>query len=104
MGEILLCLKDSNGKTREVAYQLLLVMAHARNNIANFFKIVMAGLGAKTPHMRSATVLALSRLVYECAREDMAVHGLLPARLKSHAQLLTSRKIVRPNNDIQRHV
>jgi len=83
MGEILLCLKDSNGKTREMAYQLLLVMANARNNITDFFKIVLAGLGAKTPHMRSAAVLAMSRLVYEFARDDVEVQELLPALLST---------------------
>ena len=30
VGEVLLCLKDSNAKAREAAYELLLAMAHAR--------------------------------------------------------------------------
>ena len=65
--EVLLCLKDSNAKTREAAYQLLLAMADAREDIDDFLRIVSAALGARTPHMRSAAVMALSRLVFEFA-------------------------------------
>mmetsp|Transcript_6037 Transcript_6037/g.8557 ORF Transcript_6037/g.8557 Transcript_6037/m.8557 type:complete len:1336 (-) Transcript_6037:89-4096(-) len=81
--EVLLCLKDSNGKTREAAYQLLLSMASVRSNMLEYFRIVLAALGAQTPHMRSAAVMALSRLVFEYARDDVEVQTLLPSLLET---------------------
>ena len=48
MGEVLLCLKDANGKTRESAYQLLLKKAKLKNDMTHCFKIIVAALGAKT--------------------------------------------------------
>jgi len=82
-GEVLLCLKDSNGKTREAAYELLLSMCQSRNDMADFFQIVLAALGAQTPHMRSAAVMALSRLVFEYSRTDDTVRDLLPGLLQT---------------------
>jgi ribosomal RNA-processing protein 12 len=87
MGEVLLCLKDSNAKTRDAAYKLLLTMATSRDDITEFFKIVLAALGAQTPHMRSAAVMALSRLVYEYSREDETVKELLPHLMQTVAVL-----------------
>ena len=87
MGEVLLCLKDSNAKTRDTAYKLLLAMATSRDDITEFFKIILAALGAQTSHMRSAAVMALSRLVYEYAREDETVQGLLPHLMETVAVL-----------------
>jgi len=81
--EVLLCLKDSNGKTREAAYQLLLSMATVRSNMLEYFRMVLAALGAQTPHMRSAAVMALSRLVFEYARDDVEVQTLLPSLLET---------------------
>jgi len=83
MGEVLLCLKDSNGKTREASYQLLIKMAEKRDDMVDFFQIVLAALGAQTSHMRSGAVMALSRLVFEYAREDETVQELLPQLLQT---------------------
>ena len=83
MGEVLLCLKDSNAKTREAAYQLLLAMAVARDDMTDYFRIVLAALGAQTAHMRSAAVMALSRLAFEYARADNTVQGLLPSLMQT---------------------
>jgi ribosomal RNA-processing protein 12 len=80
--EVLLCLKDSNGKTREAAYQLLLSMA-AFGDIVEFVKVTVAALGSETSHMRSAVVMALSRLVYEQGWENDTFHSLLPGLLKT---------------------
>ena len=82
-GEVLLCLKDSNGKTRALAYELLLSMARVFNDMNAFFPIVVGALAAKTPHMRSAAVMALSRLVFEFTRHDATVQALLPSLLKT---------------------
>ena len=87
MGEVLLCLKDSNAKTRESAYQLLLAMAKSRDDMTDFFKIILAALGAQTPHMRSAAVMALSRLTFEYARHDFTVQSLLPSLMQTVAVL-----------------
>jgi ribosomal RNA-processing protein 12 len=97
MGEVLLCLKDSNGKTREAAYQLLLAMAEVRNDMTDFFQIILAALGAQTPHMRSAAVMALSRLVFEYARTDDTVQALLPSLLETVVVLFdeNSREVIK---------
>lgn len=47
-------------------------------SLTEFLRMVLGGLGASTPHMRSASLLALSRLVYDWAH-TAAVHSLLPA-------------------------
>jgi ribosomal RNA-processing protein 12 len=97
MGEVLLCLKDSNAKTREAAYQLLLEMAVARDDMTDYFKIILAALGAKTTHMRSAAVMALSRLTFEYARHDLTVQSLLPSLMQTVAFLFddSSREVTK---------
>lgn len=61
VGEVLLCLKDANGKAREAAYQTLSTMAQVKkqDDLAEFSQIVLAALAAETPHMRSAAVRLL---------------------------------------------
>lgn len=83
IGEVILCLKDANCKTRECAYQLLLSMAQAKGDITQYFQIIVAALGAQTPHMRSAAVMSLSRLVFEYARTDFTVQSFLPSLLQT---------------------
>jgi ribosomal RNA-processing protein 12 len=96
MGEVLLCLKDSNGKTREAAYQLLLSMGK-RSDISNLIQVVTAALGAETPHMRSAAVMALSRIVFECTRENEGLPPLLPSPLQTVLVLIDeqSREVIK---------
>lgn len=81
--EAILCLKDSNRKTREAAYRLILSLANASNSITEFIKIVVGALGAETTHMRSAAVMALSRIVFEFSRKDEEVENLLPHMLRT---------------------
>ena len=97
MGEVLLCLKDSNAKTRDAAYKLLLAMAVARDDMADYFRIVLSALGAQTTHMRSAAVMALSRLAFEYAREDHAVQELLPSLMQTVSVLFddSSREVTK---------
>jgi len=101
MGELLLCLKDSNTKTRESAYQLLLSMTrlHEGQNgsLEAFFTIILGALGGQTPQMRSAAVMALSRLVFEYARNDMSVQSLLPSLLQTVMVLFdeNSREVIK---------
>jgi len=96
MGEVLLCLKDSNAKTREAAYQLLLTMAEVRDDMTDFFQIILAALGAQTPHMRSGAVMAISRLVFEY-RDDYTVQQLLPQVLQTVTILFDekSREVIK---------
>lgn len=63
--EVVLCTKDSNGRTRELAYNVLVLLAVARGNPADAVKTVVGGLAAATPHARSAAVLALGHLQLE---------------------------------------
>jgi ribosomal RNA-processing protein 12 len=80
--EVLLCLKDSNGKAREAAFQLLLAMAR-KNGLKSFLPVLAAGLGAETSDMRSATVTALSRVVFEFGRDDIEFQSILQSLLQT---------------------
>ena len=96
MGEVLLCLKDANGKCRDAAYQFLLTMA-ARDEMKSFLQKLTAALGAETPHMRSAAVMALSRLVFEYAWNDPSFQALLPSLLSTVLVLIDedSREVIK---------
>jgi len=114
MGEIILCLKDRNTKTRELAYQLILSMYYSIENVTTttmddddnnnsnmkyqFFQVVTAGLAGQTPAMRSASVMALSRLIFEVARSDDTIHGLLPDLLSTVLLLLQKGSSGSTNN------
>lgn len=82
VGEMLLCLKDANGKAREAAYGALSAMAAVRfgqqEDLADFVQLVLAGLAAETPHMRSAAVLALAHLIFEFAPQAPAFRAGIP--------------------------
>lgn len=95
--EVLLCLKDSNGKAREAAYQLLVAMAAVQDNKTEIFRIIAAALGAQTAHMRSAAVVAMSRLVFEYARAEDSVYELLPSLLQTVIVLFDeeSREVIK---------
>ena len=72
IGEVIICTKESNAKAREAAFDVLVSTAKAMSKcgqLADMFNMVIAGLAAKTSHMRSATVFALSRLLYDFANE-----------------------------------
>lgn len=89
LSEVVICCKENNERARETAYDLLVQMGHrmvsANNapidntkvphmssdapagvaNIEEFFTMVSAGLAGSTPHMISASITAISRLLYE---------------------------------------
>ncbi|CAN6471177.1 unnamed protein product [Victoria cruziana] len=86
--EIILSLKETNKKTRNRAYELLVKIGHAygdaehggtRDNLLHFFNMVVGCLGGKTPQMISATVKGLARLAYEFSDLVTAVSNLLPS-------------------------
>ena len=82
-GESLVCLKDSNAKTRDAAYKLLLSLSRHDQDPTAFFQMISAAVASNTPYMRSAALMALSRLVFEYGREDIAVQRLMPTLLKT---------------------
>ena len=96
-GEVLLCLKDSKAKTRDSAYQVLLSLAKATGNVSDFLRVIMSALAAETTHMRSAAVMAASRLVFELAREETSMQLALPSLLQTVLILFDeqSREVVK---------
>jgi ribosomal RNA-processing protein 12 len=71
--EAILCTKESNEKCRNLSYQILYALGRhsgrlfdssPEDSMKMFFNVILAGL-AGTPHMVSATIGALARLVYE---------------------------------------
>lgn len=59
-----------------------------RGGLATLFVMVMAGLVAQTPHMQSATVMALTRLIHEFASE---LEGFMPRLLLAVISLLRTK-------------
>lgn len=96
LGEVLLCLKDPNSKSREMSYQVLLSMA-LRCGVSEVTKLVAAALGAATPHMRSAAVMALSRLTFVYGKNDTTFHAMLPSLLRTVLILIDedSREVIK---------
>lgn len=64
--------------------------APVKANLSEFFKMVLAGIAASTPHMRSATLLALSRLIYEFS-DRAVVHSMLEPILDTALLLLKEK-------------
>jgi ribosomal RNA-processing protein 12 len=94
IGEIMLCTKEANGKAREAAFDLLLAMArlmhHTQpsNGLMEFLQMLLGGLAARTPHMRSAAVICLSRVVFEFGREEILIQQAMPQLMKTVLMLL----------------
>ncbi|KAI3404779.2 RRP12 [Candida oxycetoniae] len=96
--EIIMATKDVNEKTRGLSYQILIKMGHKMRNgglvdnskvpgfepgaeptqasLTEFFTMVSAGLAAQNPHMISATITAISCLVFEF-RGDLPAETLV---------------------------
>lgn len=87
LSEIILCTKDSNEKTRELSYSILIEMGRIMSkggliknsqipgfdadmpdseaSLKEYFTMISAGLAGGAQHMISATITAISCLVYE---------------------------------------
>lgn len=88
VAEVILCTKDVNEKSRETAFEILIQMANKMDSsegviklscipnydpntpdqpssVAEFFRIISAGLIGESQHMVSATITAYSCLVFE---------------------------------------
>ncbi|KAK7363336.1 hypothetical protein VNO77_05476 [Canavalia gladiata] len=91
--EIILALKETNKKTRNRAYDILVEIGRAfgdekiGGNRKDFFLTVAGSLGGETPHMMSATAKGLARLAYEFSDLVLTAFDLLP-----HIFLLFQRK------------
>lgn len=94
VGEIMLCTKEANGKAREAAFELLVAMGNlmkakqAETGLMEYVQMILGGLAARTPHMRSASVICLSRLVFEFGRTDAVIQQAMPEMLKTVLMLL----------------
>lgn len=84
LGEVILALKDQSRKTRDAAYDLLVSLGHrmmetkvdssvlsadSQNTthplMSEYVCMLLGGLAGTSPHMQSAAILALARIVYE---------------------------------------
>lgn len=76
IAEVILCTKEVNERTRAAAFECLIAIgtriielntarAGAVPELGEYFSMVVAGLAGQTSHMQSATILALSRLLYQ---------------------------------------
>ena len=117
IGEVLMCTKEPNSKTRAAAFDLLVAMANRMSvpatpqtrlttslkqeqesttsvspattplNVTPFLLTVVAGLAGTSTHMMSATLAALARLIFE-------FKGRIP---KYHINLLIAGDLVFPH-------
>ncbi|BFI25857.1 ribosomal RNA-processing protein 12 [Marchantia polymorpha subsp. ruderalis] len=89
ISEIILATKEANKKSRNGAYDLLIKIGHAmddldsdRTNLMRFFNMILACLAGTTPHMISAAVASLARLIYEFSSDLChTIPHLLPTAL-----------------------
>ena len=87
LSEVVISTKETNEKAREAAYHLLIVMGEkiaeggtimqtkvpnmpadaptVEASLEEFFTMVSAGLAASTPHMISASITAMTRILYQ---------------------------------------
>ncbi|KAK9765775.1 pre-rRNA processing protein [Basidiobolus ranarum] len=82
LSEAIVCTKEVNERSRNLAYDLLVVMGNRMEeggvvmagemesdtqnaNISEYFTMVTAGLAGSSAHMISATITSLSRLLFE---------------------------------------
>ncbi|XP_057767673.1 uncharacterized protein LOC130987961 [Salvia miltiorrhiza] len=86
--EIILALKETNKKTRNRAYDVLVQIGHAcgdeeksgkKETLQQFFTMVAGGLAGETPHMISAAMTGLARLAYEFSDLVSAAYNILPS-------------------------
>lgn len=86
--EIILALKETNKKTRNRAYDILVQIGHAcedevksgkKDTLHQFFNMVAGGLAGETPHMISAAMTGLARLAYEFSDLVSAAYNILPS-------------------------
>ena len=117
LSEVVISAKEVNEKARTAAFDLLVLMARkmtqggqidqsqiphmaadapvAQASLEEFFTMVSAGLVGSTPHMVSASITALTRILYEFASQ--LPHAVIEDLVQTMNLFLTStnREIVR---------
>ena len=117
LSEVVISAKEVNEKARSAAFDLLVLMARkmsqggpiyqsqiphmatdapvAQASLEEFFTMVSAGLVGSTPHMISASITALTRILYEFASQ--LPHAVIEDLVQTMDLFLTSanREIVR---------
>lgn len=94
VGEIILCTKEANGKAREIAFEVLISMAslmdskNKQKGLTDFLEMITGGLAGQTPHMRSATVVSLSRVIFEFGKTNDQIKTVMPMLLETILLLL----------------
>lgn len=88
--EVLLGVKETNARARTQAHELLVAWGRRMSrggrfstptvqgrdaSLHEYFTMMLAGLAGHTPHMISATVMALARIVFEFAPVLLAAEG-----------------------------
>lgn len=119
LAEVVISAKEVNEKARTAAFDLLVSMAqkmslggtiiqhqiphmpldapHASASLEEFFTMVSAGLVGSTPHMVSASIIALTRILYE-------FHAQLPAAVIEDLVSTMDLFLTSPNREIVRSV
>lgn len=119
LSEVVISAKEANEKARTAAFDLLVLMGKRMSqggtidqskiphmetdastvtaSLEEFFTMVSAGLVGSTPHMISASITALTRILYEFASE--LPHPIIEELVQTMDLFLTS-----PNREIVRSV
>ena len=75
LGEVVLCTKESNSRAREASFELLAAIGASalreggQAAFVDVLTMVQATLAGRTSHIKSAGVIALSRMFYEFRSE-----------------------------------
>eukprot|EP01117_Protostelium_nocturnum_P010940 TRINITY_DN3958_c1_g1_i1.p1 TRINITY_DN3958_c1_g1~~TRINITY_DN3958_c1_g1_i1.p1 ORF type:complete len:1269 (+),score=538.45 TRINITY_DN3958_c1_g1_i1:183-3809(+) len=101
MGDIIVCVKEVNVKTRQAALNVILSLAqikkeeNPKKGVMNFIEMMAAGLAGTSPHMTSATIDAMSRIVFDfCSDLPAEFQALLLTPIATCLQL-RSREIMK---------
>jgi ribosomal RNA-processing protein 12 len=100
VGEVVLCTKESNNKTRAAAYSVLIALGKhcgaaaqandGRPSLVDLFNMVHGALAAVTAHMRSAAVNSLGVLLFRFSRTP-EIAALAPEILRTIVLLLREK-------------
>eukprot|EP00658_Telonema_sp_P-2_P062324 TRINITY_DN5098_c0_g1_i6.p1 TRINITY_DN5098_c0_g1~~TRINITY_DN5098_c0_g1_i6.p1 ORF type:complete len:565 (+),score=157.04 TRINITY_DN5098_c0_g1_i6:55-1749(+) len=92
MPEVILCTRDSSFKSRESGYEFVVSVGHRLKgglaggvSFEDYVTLIAAGLGGRSSSMVAATMMTLSRLVYEFSD---ALVGVLPPLIQVVCTLL----------------
>jgi len=69
--DVMLGTKEANAKTRATAYQILVDVGRkfGKGNVHELVTMLIAGLAGQTSHMRSSSIISLSRILFEFSED-----------------------------------